>query len=62
MAKPKITAKKWGGDDAYSWAVFVNGRPAVTGLLRSQVAYYRKLVEQQEQQAGIDPKLVKGNS
>ena len=47
MAKPKITAKKWGGDDAYSWAILVDGRPAVTGLARAQVAYFRKQVEQQ---------------
>ena len=45
MAKPKITARKHGGDDAYSWAVFINGRPAFTGLSRSQVAYYRKQAE-----------------
>lgn len=43
MAKPKITARKYMGDDAYSWAVFVNNRPVVTGLARSQVAYYKKL-------------------
>jgi hypothetical protein len=43
MAKPKITARKYMGDDAYSWAVFVNNRPVVTGLMRSQVAYYKKL-------------------
>lgn len=45
MANPKITAKKFGGDDAYSWAVLVNGRPAFTGLTRSQVPYYRKKAE-----------------
>lgn len=39
----KVTAKKFGGDDAYSWAVFVNGRPAFTGLSRGEVAYYRNL-------------------
>ena len=43
MAKPKITAKKYGGDDAYSWTVFINGRPAFTGLARSQVAYYKEV-------------------
>ena len=45
MAKPKITARKYMGDDEYSWAVFVNGRPAYTGLMRRQVPYYRKLAE-----------------
>lgn len=41
--KPKITARKYGGDDAYSWAVFIEGqsRPFVTGLTRSEVAYYK---------------------
>jgi hypothetical protein len=42
---PKITAKKYGGDDAYSWAVFVNDRPVYTGLTRGEVSYYRKLAE-----------------
>lgn len=46
MAKPKVTAKKYMGDDAYSWAVFIDGRPAFTGLCRSQVAHYRKVAEQ----------------
>ena len=46
MAKPKITARKYMGDDAYSWAVFVNGRPTYTGLMRQQVPYYRKLAEE----------------
>lgn len=40
---PKITARKYMGDDKYSWAVFVNGRPAYTGLAKSQVAYYKSL-------------------
>ena len=43
----KITARKYMGDDKYSWAVFVDGRPVVTGLLRSQVAYYKRLVAKQ---------------
>lgn len=42
--KPKITARKYLGDDKYSWAVFKDGRPVVTGLMRSEVAYYKKLV------------------
>lgn len=40
--KPKITSKKWGGDDAYSHAVFIDGRPAFTGLTRAQVPFYKK--------------------
>lgn len=41
--KPKITARKYEGDDAYSWAVFIDGRPFVTGLSRREVHYYKKL-------------------
>lgn len=44
MAKPKITARKYMGDDAYSWAVFVDGRVTVSGLSRSQVPYYKKQI------------------
>lgn len=46
MRKPKITARKYGGDDEYSWAVFVDARPAFTGLSRREVAYYKKVAEQ----------------
>jgi len=47
MAKPKITARKYGGDDKDSWAVFVEGQsnPVVAGLNRSEVPYYKKQVE-----------------
>lgn len=38
----KITAKKCGGDDAYSWAVFVKGIPVMTGLSRGEVDYYKR--------------------
>lgn len=38
----KITARKWDGDDAYSWAVFIDGKPMVTGLSRREVPYYKK--------------------
>lgn len=41
--KPKITARKHGGDDAYSWAVFVDGRIKFAGLTRSQVPYHKGL-------------------
>ena len=53
MKKTKVTAKKFGGDDAYSWAVFIDGRPAFTGLARSQVPYYRKLAEQKIKDAAV---------
>jgi len=41
MAKPKITARKHMGDDLYSWAVFVDGRPRVTGLSKREVPYWK---------------------
>ena len=46
MAAQRITARKYGGDDAYSWAVFLDGRPVVTGLSRPEVAYYKKQIAQ----------------
>lgn len=38
----RITARKYQGDDSYSWAVFVDGRPRMTGLSKSEVPYYKK--------------------
>jgi hypothetical protein len=38
----RITARKYEGDDAYSWAVFIDGKPMVTGLSRREVPYYKK--------------------
>jgi hypothetical protein len=46
MKKPKITAKKYLGNDKYSWAVFVDGKPAFTGLYISEVPYYKNLLRQ----------------
>lgn len=43
MAKLKITARKDGGDDEHSWAVFVNGKMYFNGMSRSQVKYYKQL-------------------
>jgi len=42
----KVTARKWNGDDAYSWAVFVQGQtePVVSGLKRSEVEYHKRRV------------------
>jgi hypothetical protein len=40
----RITVKKWGGDDKYSWAVLVDGRPAVTGLGKNEVNHYKALI------------------
>lgn len=38
----KITARKYEGDDAGSWAIFVDGRPVMTGLTRREVPYAKK--------------------
>lgn len=44
MKKPnRVTARKYEGDDAYSWAIFVDGRPRLTGLTRREVPYYKKI-------------------
>lgn len=50
MAKDKVTIKKYGGDDIYSWAVFVNGRviQSLTGLNRSQARYYRDTIKKEK--------------
>lgn len=29
------------GDDTHSWAVFIDGRPFVTGLTRRELSYYK---------------------
>lgn len=41
-----IIAKKYGGDDLYSWAVFRKGQtePVVAGLSRPEVDYHKKSV------------------
>lgn len=47
IASPEITkrvsARKYQGDDKYSWAVFIDGRPFVTGLGQDQVDYYKRV-------------------
>jgi hypothetical protein len=40
----KVTIRKYMGDDAYSWAVFADGRPVVTGLSRREASYHRTQV------------------
>jgi hypothetical protein len=43
----KVTARKYEGDDMYSWAVFRSDRPTpcYIGLGKSEVSHYKKLVE-----------------
>lgn len=38
----RVSARKYEGDDAYSWAVFIDNRPFVTGLGGSEVPHYKK--------------------
>lgn len=40
--KTKIRMRKFGGDDRFSWAVFANGVPVVTGLTRAEASYHRR--------------------
>lgn len=40
--KHKITSRKDGGDDVYSWAVFVNGSVFVSGLSQHEALYYKR--------------------
>lgn len=43
-AKPesRVKVRKSGGDDLYSWAVFVDGRERWNGMSRDCATYYRK--------------------
>jgi hypothetical protein len=43
----KVTISKYGGDDRYSWAVFVEKRPVVTGLSRDEARYHKGIIEKQ---------------
>jgi hypothetical protein len=49
-----ITARKYGGDDCYSWAVFLWGKPVYTGMGRSEVDYYKRQVLESEIKRGFD--------
>ena len=40
----RITVKKHGGNDENSWAVFIDGKPAVTGLNKRSVPHYKALL------------------
>ena len=40
----QIRVGKWRGNDAYSWAVFVNGRAVMTGLSRIEAAYQKNVI------------------
>ena len=44
--KPKITMRKFGGTDRYSWAVLVDGEPLVTGVTRTEAGYHRRHINE----------------
>jgi len=44
--KNRVTARKYMGDDMYSWAIFIDGRPFVTGLSRTEIPYYKKRAQE----------------
>ena len=49
-----ITARKHGGDDSYSWAVFINGHMMVNGLSSREVPYYKKIaLEKAKEKKGV---------
>lgn len=52
----RITSKKHGGNDSHSFAVFVDGQPAVTGLTRREIAYHKRLVH--KKLTGKDPERI----
>jgi len=45
MSGSRVKIRKDGGDDAYSWALFVDGRMKWNGMTRSE-AKWRKGVEE----------------
>lgn len=44
--KPKITSSKYMGNDANSYAVFVDGRVFVSGISKREVAHYKQRAQQ----------------
>ena len=37
----RVTSRKYGGDDSYSWAVFIDNKPFVTGLTAPEISHYK---------------------
>jgi len=50
MIKSRYTMKKYEGDDKYSWAVFKDGKPILTGESRHLASYYLKMFRKEEKQ------------
>jgi hypothetical protein len=52
----KWTYKKYMGDDVYSWAVFRDGRPVMTGMGRTEAKLTKERYEREEKKnAATDP-------
>jgi transcription antitermination factor NusG len=51
--KKRITARKYQGDDQASWAVFIDGRPMVTGLYKREVPYQKEQALRILQKKGV---------
>jgi hypothetical protein len=49
-----VAIAKWGGDDKYSWAVFVEGQrdPVVSGLTRNEASYHAGIIAEQLKEQG----------
>lgn len=45
-SKIKVTARKWNGDDEYSWAIFRSDQiePVVAGLHKREVPGHKKTI------------------
>lgn len=54
----RVTSGKHGGDDMYSYAVFIDGRPFVTGESQYNVAHYK--MQAYKKLAGKADKLMEG--
>lgn len=40
--RKRISYSKYQGDDHWSWAVFIDGLPFVTGLGKNEIPYYKR--------------------
>lgn len=38
----RVSCKKLQGDNHFSWAVFLDGKPFVTGLHKTETTYYKR--------------------
>lgn len=49
IKKSKFNMKKYMGDDKYSWAIFKDGFPYLTGLSKPEASYYLKKHKKKEE-------------